>query len=203
VKEEHIDYFRLFRYNPKQPKGMKFVVTLTPVMKKIILHWGEMGSVWGINRTVAQMYALLYLSPDPLTADEISACLSIARSTVSTGLHELQAWGVVKTVNVLGDRRDYFTTMSDIWEIFRVILDERKRREIDPTLEMLQESVKEIQNQGGDQTHVADRVNDMLEFFETFTVAYEQFQRVPTSRLKELLRMSNKLTRMIEQAERS
>lgn len=179
------------------------MVTLTPVMKKIILHWGEMGSVWGINRTVAQMYALLYLSPDPLTADEISACLSIARSTVSTGLHELQAWGVVKIVNVLGDRRDYFTTMSDIWEIFRVILDERKRREIDPTLEMLQESVEEIQNQAGDQTHVADRVNDMLEFFETFTAAYEQFQRVPTSRLKELLRMSNKLTRMIEQAERS
>ena len=177
--------------------------TLTPVMKKIILHWGEMGSSWGINRTVAQIYALLYLSPDPLTADEISAQLTIARSTVSTGLHELQSWGVVKVLHVLGDRRDHFTTMNDIWEIFRVILDERKRREIDPTLVVLQESMQELQSQAADQTHVGERVKDMLDFFEAVTAVYDQFERIPTDRLKELFRMGNKLTSIVEQVARN
>lgn len=177
--------------------------TLTPVMKKIILHWGEMGSSWGINRTVAQIYALLYLSPDPLTADEISAHLSIARSTVSTGLHELQAWGVVKVLHELGDRRDHFTTMNDIWEIFRVILDERKRREIDPTLEVLQESVQELHSHPDDQTYVSERVYDMLDFFENVTDVYEQFARIPTGRLKELFRMGNKLSGIVEQVARN
>jgi DNA-binding transcriptional regulator GbsR (MarR family) len=178
------------------------MVTLTPVMKNIILHWGEMGSSWGINRSVAQIYALLYLSPDPLTADEISSCLTIARSTVSTGLHELQTWGVVKVLHVLGDRRDHFTTMNDIWEIFRVILDERKQREIDPTLEFLQQSVQEMQSQSVDQIHVQKRVNDMLEFFETVTAVYEQVENIPTNRLRELFRMGNKLTGLVDQVAR-
>lgn len=178
------------------------MVKLTPVMKKIILHWGEMGSSWGINRTVAQIYALLYLSPDPLTADDVSSSLAIARSTVSTGLHELQSWGVVKVLHVLGDRRDHFTTMKDIWEIFRIILDERKRREIDPTLEVLQESVSELQIQGEDQEYVEERVNDMLDFFETVSVVYEQYEKIPTDRLKDLFRMSNKLSSIVEQVTR-
>ncbi len=178
------------------------MVALTPVMKRIILHWGEMGSSWGISRTVAQIYALLYLSPEPLTADEISSSLAIARSTVSTGLHELQTWGVVKVLHELGDRRDYFTTMNDIWEIFRVILDERKRREIDPTLEFLQESVKEMQIEAGDRKQVTERVKDMLEFFETFNGVYEQFERIPTTRLKELFLMGNKLSSIVEQVNR-
>jgi DNA-binding transcriptional regulator GbsR (MarR family) len=154
-------------------------------MKKIILHWGEMGSSWGINRTVAQIYALLYLSPDPLTADDVSSSLAIARSTVSTGLHELQSWGVVKVLHVLGDRRDHFTTMKDIWEIFRIILDERKRRV-----------------QGEDQEYVEERVNDMLDFFETVSVVYEQYEKIPTDRLKDLFRMSNKLSSIVEQVTR-
>lgn len=181
---------------------MNDVVTLTPVMKKIILHWGEMGSSWGINRTVAQIYALLYLSPDPLTADEVSASLDIARSTVSNGLHELQAWGVVKVLHVLGDRRDHFTTMKDIWEIFRIILDERKRREIDPTLEVLQESVTEMEIQAADEVYVEERVKDMLDFFETVRIVYEQYEKIPTDRLKDLFRMSNKLSSIVEQVTR-
>jgi DNA-binding transcriptional regulator GbsR (MarR family) len=178
------------------------MVAMTPVMKKIILHWGEMGSVWGINRTVAQIYALLYLSPEPLTADEISSSLGIARSTVSTGLHELQSWGVVRISHVLGDRRDHFTTMNDIWDIFRIILNERKRREIEPTLEVLQQSVFEMENQGMDDAKVEERVRDMLDFFSTVTVAYEQFEKIPTERLKDLLHMSEKLSRIIEQVSR-
>ncbi len=178
------------------------MVSLTPVMEKIILHWGEMGSSWGINRTVAQIYALLYLSPEPLTADEVSSILAIARSTVSTGLHELQSWGVVKVLHVLGDRRDHFTTMNDIWEIFRRILDERKRREIDPTLEVLQESVTEMEIQSVDQPLVEERVKDMLDFFETVSVVYEQYEKIPTDRLKDLFRMSNKLSSIVEQVAR-
>jgi DNA-binding transcriptional regulator GbsR (MarR family) len=178
------------------------MVTLTPGMKKIILHWGEMGSSWGINRTVAQIYALLFLSQDPLTADDVSSSLTIARSTVSTGLHELQSWGVVKVLHVLGDRRDHFTTMNDIWEIFRIILDERKRREIDPTLEVLQERVTEMEVQSVDQPYVEERVEDMLDFFETVSVVYEQYEKIPTDRLKDLFRMSNKLSSIVEQVAR-
>jgi DNA-binding transcriptional regulator GbsR (MarR family) len=171
-------------------------------MKKIILHWGEMGSSWGINRTVAQIYALLYLSPEPLTADQVSSSLGIARSTVSTGLHELLSWGVVKTSHILGDRRDHFTTMNDIWEIFRVILDERKRREIDPTLEVLQEIVVEMQNTAVDDAQVEERVKDMLDFFRTVTAAYEQYEKIPTERLKEILHMSSKLSSIVDQVTR-
>src|SRR5574341_82916 len=104
---------------------------LAPVQQKFILHWGEMGTRWGINRTVAQIHALLYLSPDPLPAEEIASTLGVARSNVSNSLRELQAWGIVRVVHQLGDRRDHFESMRDVWEMFRIILEERKRREIE------------------------------------------------------------------------
>src|SRR5260370_1611867 len=106
--------------------------TLSPVAQKFILHWGEMGTRWGINRTVAQVHALLFLSPVPMPADEISTTLAVARSNVSTCLRELQGWGIVRVVHVLGDRRDHFDSLKDVWEIFRIVSEERKRREIDP-----------------------------------------------------------------------
>src|ERR1700758_5087724 len=102
--------------------------TLTPVAQKFILHWGEMGTKWGINRTVAQVHALLFLSPRPVPADEIAETLSVARSNVSTSLRELQGWGIVRAVHLLGDRRDHFETFKDVWEIFRTVAEERKRR---------------------------------------------------------------------------
>src|SRR4051812_12591018 len=110
---------------------------LTPVQQKFILHWGKMGTQWGINRTVAQVQALLFLSPEPLNAEQIAETLSVARSNVSTSLWELQGWGIIKTVHVMGDRRDHFESVKDVWELFRMVLDERKKREIDPTLELL------------------------------------------------------------------
>src|SRR5258707_14477678 len=110
---------------------------LTPVQQKFILHWGEMGARWGINRTVAQIHALLYISPRPLHAEEIVETLGVARSNVSTSLKELQGWGIVKMVHVLDDKRDHFESRKDVWEMFRVILDERKRREIDTTVALL------------------------------------------------------------------
>lgn len=120
---------------------------LTPVMRKFVLHWGEMGTRWGINRTVAQIHALLYLAPRPLHAEEIASLLTVARSNVSTSLRELQAWGVVRVVHVLGDRRDHFETLSDVWQMFRIIMDERKKREIDPTLALLEECVAEARQE--------------------------------------------------------
>src|SRR5258707_383467 len=102
---------------------------LTPIAQRFILHWGEMGARWGINRTVAQIHALLFLSPQPLTAEEIADTLSVARSNVSNSLKELQGWGIVRITHVMGDRRDHFESMKDVWEMFRTITDERKKRE--------------------------------------------------------------------------
>ena len=115
--------------------------TLPPVSQKFILHWGEMGTRWGINRTVAQIHALLFLSAKPLDAEEIAETLNVARSNVSNGLRELQNWGIVKVVHVMGDRRDHFECMKEVWDMFRIILDERKKRETDPTLNVLRECV--------------------------------------------------------------
>jgi DNA-binding transcriptional regulator GbsR (MarR family) len=166
---------------------------LAPIKEKFILHWGEMGNTWGINRTVAQIYAMLYLSPEPMTAEEISETLSIARSTVSTGLHELQGWGVVRVVHVLGDRRDHYEALDDVWEMFRVILEGRKRREIDPTLAMLRESEAELKQKEDHDPYLEQRLQEMLDFFEMITVLYEQFQELPTETCKKMVRMGDTL----------
>src|SRR4030088_3182712 len=120
------------------------MTALTPGQQKFVLHWGELGTRWGLNRTVAQIHAVLYLAQEPLAADQIAALLSVARSNVSTSLRELQGWGVVRVVHVMGDRRDHFDTLHDVWEMFSIILDERKKREIDPTVAILRECSLEI-----------------------------------------------------------
>src|SRR6266699_3746295 len=130
-----------FQFRQKQ----KNMTKLSPVQQKFILHWGEMGTRWGINRTVAQIHALLYLSPRPLHAENIAETLAVARSNVSTSLKDLQGWGIVKLSHVLGDKRDHFESMKDVWEMFRLVLDERKKREIDPTIVLLRECVAESQ----------------------------------------------------------
>src|SRR5437764_1852531 len=121
---------------------------LNPVQQKFILHWGEMGTRWGINRTVAQIHALLYISPKPLNAEAIAETLAVARSNVSNSLKELQGWGIVKLVHVMGDKRDHFESMKEVWEMFRMVLDERKKRELDPTLAMLRECIAEAAKDG-------------------------------------------------------
>src|SRR5467141_4394294 len=117
--------------------------TLSPVAQKFILHWGEMGTRWGINRTVAQVHALLFLSARHMAAEEIANTLSVARSNVSTSLRELRGWRIVRAVSVFGDRRQHFESMKDLWEMFRVILEERKKREFDPTIQVVRECVAE------------------------------------------------------------
>lgn len=174
-------------------KQEQHALNLSDAVRSFILHWGEMGSRWGINRTIAQIHALLYITPRPLNAEEIAATLSIARSTVSTSLRELQTWGVVRLVHVLGDRRDHYEALDDVWEMFRLVLDERKRRELDPTLEILREGVEQARNEadgeGGDQTY--RKLKEMLEFFEAVSTLYEQTQNLPTGLIKRLARSSD------------
>src|SRR5512140_3271828 len=146
--------------------------TLSSVAQKFILHWGEMGTRWGINRTVAQVHALLFLSPKPLNADEIVATLNVARSNVSTSLHELQSWRIVKRVHVLGDKRDHFECMKNVWEMFRIVLDERKRRELDPTMAVLEECMAEAAKEKETDKYTQDRFVELHTFFQTTTACY-------------------------------
>jgi DNA-binding transcriptional regulator GbsR (MarR family) len=170
---------------------------LSPVATKFILHWGEMGTRWGINRTVAQIHALLYLSPKPLNAEEIADALSVARSNVSTSLRELQGWGIIRVVHVLGDRRDHFESLKDVWELFRQVLDERKRREVDPTLSILRDCVIEADKAGAGEKYAKERLNELLDFFETTTSWYEQIRRMPTGAMIKFVKMGDKLRKWI------
>ncbi len=170
---------------------------LTPIQQKFILHWGEMGARWGINRTVAQVHALLFLSPRPLNAEEIAATLNVARSNASTSLRELQGWGIVRVVHVLGDRRDYFESMKDVWEMFRVIVDERKKRETDPVLTMLREAVADAKKPGAADAYTRERLGDMLSFFEVMTAWVEQTRKLPTPALMRIVKAGDKIARML------
>ena len=173
-------------------------MNLTPSASKFILHWGQMGTRWGINRTVAQIHALLYISPEPLHAEEIAATLSVARSNVSTSLRELQAWRVVEVAPVLGDRRDHFTSHTDVWEMFSRILEERKRREIDPTLALLRACVAEAEQEG--DAHVQTRLSEILAFMETMSGWYAQMQRLPRSVLLKLFKLGDKVQTLLTKA---
>ena len=170
---------------------------LSPVATKFILHWGEMATRWGINRTVAQIHALLFLSPRPLNAEEIAEALSVARSNVSTSLRELQGWGIIRVVHVLGDRRDHFESIQDVWELFRQVLDERKRREVDPTLTILRDCVIEAEKAGAGEKYAKERLGDLLEFFETTSLWYEQIRKMPTGAVIKFVKMGEKLRKLI------
>src|SRR6187397_429487 len=166
------------------------------VAQKFILHWGEMGTRWGINRTVAQVHALLFLSEKPLPADEIVKTLGVARSNVSTSLRELQNWGIVRVVHVLGDRRDHFDSMKDVWEMFRIIVDERKKREADPVLTMLRDAVAEAKKPGAADAHTRERLAEMLQFFELMTSWVEQTRKLPTPAVIRMVKMGDKVAKM-------
>jgi DNA-binding transcriptional regulator GbsR (MarR family) len=170
---------------------------LTPVQQKFILHWGEMGTRWGINRTVAQIHALLFLSPTPLHAEEIAATLGVARSNVSTSLRELQGWGIVRVTHILGDRRDHFESLKNVWEMFRVIVDERKKREADPTLAMLREAVAETKKPGAADSYTRERLADLLQFFELMTTWCEQTRKLSTPAVIRMVKMGGKVAKML------
>jgi DNA-binding transcriptional regulator GbsR (MarR family) len=173
-------------------------MNLSPAVEKYVLHWGEMGTRWGTNRTVAQIQALLYLSPRPLRADEIVDSLSVARSNVSTSIRELQSYGLVKMTHMLGDRRDYFESLSDVWELFRVIIEQRKQRELNPTLSMLRTCAVEVANEKETDEVTKQRIRNMLQFVETTNDWYEQIQEIPTSTLQKIMKLGSKITGFLD-----
>src|SRR5246127_2307235 len=170
--------------------------SLSPAAQKFILHWGEMGTRWGINRTVAQVHALLYIAPTPLNAEDIAETLNVARSNVSTSLKELQSWRIVKLVHVLGDKRDHFESMKNVWEMFRIVLDERKRREIDPTIAILEECIAEAASKDTDK-QTEERLRELHRFFETTTAWYTQVAKLPASALVKFLSAGDKMLRSL------
>jgi DNA-binding transcriptional regulator GbsR (MarR family) len=177
-------------------------MTLTSSMKEFILHWGEMGARWGVNRTVAQVHALLYLSPQPLTAEEISDALSVARSNVSTSLKELQNWNLVQTDSRMGDRRDYFRTSSDVWTLFLTVVDQRVEREILPTLSMLQRLVVEARAERPAQPVVTARITAMQVFLEELHGWYTQVKKLPPASLHSLISIGSGITRFLPKSRR-
>ena len=167
-------------------------------LRQFVLHWGEMGARWGVNRTVAQIHALLYVSEQALTAEEIAETLAVARSNVSVSLRELQAWGLVRVAHVLGDRRDHFQTTKDVWEMFQIIVEGRKRREVDPIRTVLRELMSAP---GGSlDDHARARLADLLAFFEMTTAWYEQVRQMPKSTLARFARMGSRVARLLDSA---
>jgi DNA-binding transcriptional regulator GbsR (MarR family) len=164
---------------------------MTPAAQQFILHWGEMGSCWGINRTVAQIHALLMISPAPLPADVICDRLEVARSNVSNCLRELQGWRLVRMVHIPGDRRDHFESQQDVWEMFRTIAQERKKREFDPTMARLAECLAEAEP-GKDAALIA-KVSELQGFFTSVSAWYDQFFALPTAVLRRTMKMGSAL----------
>jgi DNA-binding transcriptional regulator GbsR (MarR family) len=170
---------------------------LPPVAQKFILHWGEMGTRWGINRTVAQVHALLFLSEKPLPADEIAKTLGVARSNISTSLRELQNWGIVRTVHVMGDRRDHFESMKDVFAMFRVIARERKKREIEPTLRVLRDCIDESGKSKSGTPYTRTQLTELLNFFEIATAAYDRMEKLPTPAVLKLAKLGDKAFKLL------
>jgi len=174
---------------------------LTPTMQKFVLHWGEMGWKWGISRAVAQVHALLMLSPKPLPADEIAETLDVARSNVSVSLKELSGWGLVRTVHVFGDRREHFETLRDVWEMFLIILRERKKRELDPTLAALRACSAEIKAGGKEEAaavgHAAERIAELADFIEHTSAWAERGAALSPAAARRLCSLGDKVFRLV------
>jgi len=171
---------------------------MNPILEKLVLHWGEMGSRWGISRMVAQIHALLYFSAKPMAADEIVEAMGVARSHVSNSLRELQTWGVVKVVRIAGDRREYFESIKDIWQLFEVLLDERKRRELDPTLKVLREAKAQVEDGAKIDTQTRERLGQMLDFFELMDGWFGDVRRMPLATRIRLVKLGAKLRSWLE-----
>ena len=170
---------------------------LSAPKKQFVLHWGEMGTRWGINRTVAQIHALLHVSATPLTAEEIAGTLSVARSNVSTSIRELQGWGLVRPVHTLGDRRQHFESIKDVWEMFRIIIDQRKRREIDPTLDVLRLCIAELDKGDNQDNYTKERLQEIYEFFADVEALYTDIRQFPVSTLRRIVKARSAVRKLL------
>jgi len=168
-----------------------------PEARAFIFHWGEMGTEWGVNRSVAQIHALLYLSDRPVHAEEISEVLGLARSNVSTGLKELQSYSIVRRVHIEGDRRDHFVAETDLWEVLMQLAEERKKREFDPTIRLLAELSASVKARGDVPAHVRERIGRMHEFVNTLTGWYADIRHLPKPTLVRLMKLGRGIARFL------
>ncbi len=176
-------------------------MNLPPLTQRFVLHFGEMGSRWGINRTVGQIYALLYVSAKPLNADEVGEALGFSRSNVSMGLKELQSWNLVKLIHQPNDRREYFQAPEDVWAIFRTLAAERRKREIDPTLSMLRDALME-QPSVAEDIHAQERMKQMHSFIEMMTDWLDDVQKMDSETLASLMKMGSQVQKLLEMKDR-
>jgi DNA-binding transcriptional regulator GbsR (MarR family) len=191
----HVSLYSLISENTEIKET---IMQLTSSMERFILHWGEMGTRWGINRSVAQVHALLYLSPQPLNAEEIAETLVLARSNVSTSLKELQSWGLIKITHVVvGDRRDYFEALKDVQEMFNLVVEGRRQREIEPTLTLLRDLSLESDNDTETDPEVKKRMMDMLNFLETMTSWYDKLRKLPNQTLMQLVNLGDTVVKLL------
>ncbi len=168
------------------------MLPLAPATQRFILHWGEMGTRWGINRTMAQIHALLFVSEKPLPAEMICEVLGVARSNVSTSLRELQNWDLVKVVHLLGDRRDHFETLRDVYEMFRVIAQGRKKREMDPAMSTLKECIEQTDDKNPDEAYMRAQLEELRAFFELTSSWADKMTRMSGPRLRKALKLGDK-----------
>jgi DNA-binding transcriptional regulator GbsR (MarR family) len=170
---------------------------LNPVAEKFILHWGEMGSKWGVNRTVAQTHALLYFVGKPMPADEITETLGVARSNVSNSLKELQNWNLIQIVHIMGDRRDHFTTSSDVWVLFKTVVKERKEREFDPTIAVLRNCLDSSDIDKEDPS-AKQRIANALGLMEDISSWGEQMLKLEPSTLMKMMKLGSKIKELLK-----
>jgi DNA-binding transcriptional regulator GbsR (MarR family) len=168
---------------------------LTKTAREFILHWGEMGGRWGVNRTVAQVHALLYLSVEPLTAEDIAEALSVARSNVSTSLRELQNWQLVQLAHQMGDRRDFYSTSHDVWQLFLTVVEQRLEREIEPTIAVLSRLAMEARAEK--QPEVTARIAGMHAFLHEMHGWYRQMIKLPPHTLRRLINLGAGVTKWL------
>ncbi len=169
---------------------------LNPIAQRFVLHWGEMGSRWGVNRTVSQIHALLYLSGKPMPADEITETLDVARSNVSNSIKELLNWKLIQMVHVMGDRRDHFETSTDVWELFRTVVSERKEREFNPTVEVLRECMNSPEL-SKEEAAVQQRIKDTLVLMESLSAWGDQMLKLDPATLMKVMKLGAKIQNLL------
>lgn len=172
-------------------------MTLSPLIQSFVMHFGEMGSRWGVNRTVGQIYALLYVSQRPLHADAIAESLGFSRSNVSMGLKELESWRLVRLQHLPGDRREYYSAPEDTWAIFRTLADERRKREVDPTLTMLRDALVQVPA-GDEERHAQLRMKEMHDLIELVTTWFSDIQKLDTPTLTRLMKLGSRIVRLLD-----
>ena len=194
-------YILLFLYILKLQSKEESVMVLTKVAREFVLHWGEMGSRWGVNRTVAQVHALLYLSLEPLTAEVVAEALAVARSNVSSSLRELQNWQLVQATHKMGDRRDFFSTSHDVWQLFLTVVQQRVEREIEPTIAALGRLATEAREEK--QPEVTARIAGMHAFLQEMHGWYQQMTKLPPNSLRRLMNLGAGVTKWIPSGRRT